>query len=100
MNNELSKYGFETVEYDGLIKVIRDAISNDAHEYAIAFVNDIAPYELFHDNTDSINSLLMRFIAKVGIGAGPLSIELEVRRLEEFEKKISSKTLYWEAAPV
>jgi hypothetical protein len=64
--NELSRYGFEAVDYDGLIKVIRDAISNNAHEYAIAFVNDIVPYELFHDNVDPMNSLLMRFIAKGG----------------------------------
>ncbi|WP_054854515.1 hypothetical protein [Vulcanisaeta distributa] len=54
------------VNYDDLIRNVRDAINGKADEYAIVFVNDVVPYELFSDDKDPRRSLIMRFIDKGG----------------------------------
>lgn len=60
-------YGYVIVDYNGVKSSMENAIKSDtAHEYAIVFANDVIPYELFSDDIDPMNSLLMRFIAKGG----------------------------------
>ena len=67
--NELkNRYGYTIVNNDDLINIIKTSILNDsAAQHAVVFVNDVVPHELFSDNIDPMNTLLMRFIAKGGI---------------------------------
>ena len=67
--NELkNRYGYVIVNYNDLINVVKTSILNDsAAQHAVVFVNDVVPHELFSDNIDPMNTLLMRFIAKGGI---------------------------------
>ena len=63
----MDKFSYTVVDYSKLIQVIKDAINGNARDYAIVFVNDVVPYELFNNDIDPMNSLLMRFIAKGGV---------------------------------
>ncbi len=66
--NKLSKdYGYLIVDYNGIVSIVKNAVKSDtARNHAIVFANDVVPYELFSDDIDPMNSLLMRFIAKGG----------------------------------
>ncbi len=59
-------YGYSVVNYDGLIREVKNAINGDARKYVVVFAHDVVPYELFSDDLDPMNSLIMRFIAKGG----------------------------------